>query len=226
MRLFRIFILFFFLYSFSCKANNEKVFSEFLNRRIYFFNYGIEKILFYPWVNIYSNKVPLFFKNRLRDFFKNAYDFQNFFVNIFFSNIKNINLSLHRLLINNSVGIIGFFDLAFLFNFYYEEITLDSSFYKNSFFLFLPLLGPTNSKEFIFFTFNQFFTPHLYLFKDITLYYFFEAINRKSELLLDINFIDKNMLDAYSFIKDIYIQNNCYINNISDYDDFLFNSID
>lgn len=210
-----------FILMLSCFAKGNNDFSELCNRRIYSFNYGIEKILFFPVTSVYSNVLPSVVKNKSTNFFKYINDFQKSSNFIFMSNKINNNVIFSRLLINTFFGMFGTFDLACFYNFNYEEIKFKNIFcndnYNNSFYLFFPILGPTTFKDIIYLLFAQLFTPCFYYFKRLSLYYFFEIINIKSEIFLDMIFVDKNMIDPYSYVKDAYFQNNLRSNMVDDF---------
>ncbi len=199
------FFLIFLIYNTNCTFSSEKDIFSFLNKRMYFVNYGIEKILFSPFLNFYSNNIPLCIKSGLRNFLRNSNDYKNFYINVFDFNLFNIKLIFSRVLSNTFFGIFGIFDFANHFGFFYKDYKSEKIF-KDIKFLFFPILGPLTFNNFIFFVFCQVLTPHVYLFNDLTIYYFFDVINKKEEIFLNLEFVDKNMLDPFLFIKDFYFQ--------------------
>lgn len=212
-------IIFIFIFSFFHDLNSS--FIESLNKRFYSFNYGIEKILFYPANVVYLNSISSFFRNANSNFFKNAYDFQKT-SNFFYKSVKlNNNLIFSRLSINTFFGIFGIFDLASFYKFNHEKFEYKNIIYNNDngYYLFLPIFGPCTLRDLYYLLISQFFTPYFYFFDYLYLYYFFEIINIKYNLFIDIIFVEKNMINPYSFIKDAYYQNNSFS---SDLDDFCY----
>ena len=182
---------------------------EFLNRRVYSFNRGIDKVFLNPCTEFYLNVCPTFLSSKIDNFFSNLYDIQNVFLNLFFFKFGEFNNFLCKVLINSTFGFLGIINLSYNFNF-----TSITSFFNMSFFPFnidkkyiiLPFIGPGLTN----YNFNllifQLCNPLFYIFNDLSFFYFFTLILKKSIIYFDINFFHLNFLDGYSFLKNIYFQ--------------------
>jgi len=220
-------ILFFFILFFSgfkTYSFSDNNFFEFLNRRIYSFNRGIDSVLLDKASTIYINIMPKYFKKNFGFFFDNMSEIQNCFNGLILNNVNYFKISFSRFIINSTFGLCGFFDLASSVNIppnklEFRDILINFG-YNNSSYIFLPVIGPGTLRDDIGLFVTQLFTLQFYFIDKLSIYYFFEIINKKSQILFDSNFFDKNMLDGYSFLKDVFLQNINYKDNKLD-NDFL-----
>ena len=181
---------------------------EFINRRIYAFNRGIDYILTDPATKIYVNIVPKFITNRIDDFFKNSEEIQNLIVYYKILNKEDFYYHVSRIMINSTFGLLGLFDIAKKIKKPYKEYNLNNIFlFHKSSYIMIPVIGPGTLKNTIFLLTTQIFNPYIYIFKDLIIFYFLEIINKKSQIMFDNMFFHKNFIDSYSFLKDIYMQN-------------------
>lgn len=196
-------------------SSNIKIFDsdeydriENLNRRIYAFNRGIDYILINPIIKIYINVVPEFLKNRINNFFRHANELQNILIYLIVLDRKEFYLYINRIIINSTLGLLGIFDVAAKMKIPYKTHDLDKIllFYKSRYMI-LPIIGPGSFKNNIFLLSTQIFNPYIYIFNNMAIYYLLEIINERSKIMLDNDFFYKNMIDGYSFLKDIYMQN-------------------
>lgn len=207
------YVLFIFLFIFVLFFNSNTLSSdklELLNRRIYAFNRGIDKVFLNSCVETYINVVPESLALKINNFFSNLFDVQNLFLNLFLLKFKNFDKILPKVIINSTFGFLGFFDLAEKFNLNVEFI---SFFNMKSFpiilskkYIFLPVIGPGLTMYNLNILILQLFNPFFYIVNNLSFFYFIDLINKKSQIYFDSNFFHINFLDGYSFLKDIYFQ--------------------
>ena len=85
---------------------------EAFNRRMYHFNYEIERIIITPIVNTYKFITPDFVENRVSNFFKNAKVLNTMANSAFQFKGRKSMRALGRFTINTVLGLGGLFDVA------------------------------------------------------------------------------------------------------------------
>ncbi|WP_427171425.1 VacJ family lipoprotein [Fusobacterium nucleatum] len=124
---------------------------EAFNRRMYHFNYQIERLLITPIVNTYKFITPDFVEDRISNFFKNT-KVLNTMVNstLQFKGRKSMR-ALGRFTINTILGLGGLFDVASKMGMPkpYEDFGLTLAYYGVSRgpYLVLPILGPAYLRD-------------------------------------------------------------------------------
>ncbi len=181
------------------------------NRRIYSFNRGVDKILLDPSVVCYMKIMPDFFKKNYNNFFKNIFEIKDISFILFYFNFKINYYKCVRIIINSMFGLFGMYDISCVLGMISCNILYDRFIkcYK-SIFLILPIIGPCTISGIFVLLISQIFNPCLYFIDDVFIYYFFEIINKKSDLMFDGNFFYNTMTDGYAFLKDVYFQNNVF----------------
>ncbi len=199
-----LFILFFNSDTFSSKS------LEIFNRRVYSFNRGIDKVFLNPCTEIYITVLPSVMASNIDNFFSNLSDIQNIFLNLFFLRFDEFNKAFSKVLINSTFGFLGFINLSSNF-----ELDITSTlFFNMSFFpvslskkyMLLPLVGPGSTMHNFNLLIFQFFNPFFHIFNNLSFFYFVDLISKKSNMHFDSNFFHANILDGYSFLKDVYFQ--------------------
>lgn len=210
-----IFLIFLFLF-FGIKFDDTvdyKVFDSF-NRRVYAFNRGFDKVVLDPSVSIYINLTPVVVENSINNFFKNVSEIQNFTFFFLLKDSDSMLNSFSRFAINTTYGFFGFFDLASRVDLFYKYADLKSLFnkygYIDSIYIMFPFVGPGTIKNNFSLLFAQVLNPCFYILNNFVFYCFFEIVRKKSLIVFDGEFFHKSMFDGYSFLKDIYMQNNFY----------------
>lgn len=171
--------------------------SDSLNRKIYSFNRGFERVLVNPSLNFYFDILPVNIKLNINNFFYMCESTQYFFILLLNNNFKFC-LQYGFFLLNSlAISNFSFDDYRVLFN--------------QSLYVFSPFIGPGFLGNYIFIFSIQFLNLFLYFYNEFLLYYFFYIINKKSYLNYDLNFFHSIVLDGYSFLKDIYFQTKIFI---------------
>lgn len=190
-----------------------KVF-DFFNRRIYAFNRGVDKIVLDPSVSVYINLTPVIVENSVNNFFKNISEIQNLTFFFLLKDTDGMLNSFSRFVINTTFGFLGFFDLASRVDLFYRYVDLKNLFnkygYIESTYIMLPFIGPGTIKNNFSLLVAQILNPCFYVLNNFVFYCFFEIVRKKSLIVFDGEFFHKSMFDGYSFLKDIYMQNNFY----------------
>jgi len=220
----RIFLFFVLFYLCVFNISNFKI-DDSLNRRIYSFNRGFDKSFLNPSVTIYIKVCPSFIDNSLSNFINNMSEVNNLFFLFFKSDLNSITNSLYRFFLFFYFGFLGFLDIAQLNSKSYRsfdfQIFMFLSGFKDFIYMMIPFVGPST----LYFNFGliilHVINPYFYFFDTVFFYYFLEILNKKSIVVFDINFFHSVMIDGYTFLKDIYLQNIESLFNI-DSDNFLF----
>ena len=131
-------------------ADEADPFEEF-NRRMYHFNYEIERIVITPIVNTYKFITPDFVENRVSNFFKNAKVLNTMANSAFQFKGRKSMRALGRFTINTVLGLGGIFDVASKMGMPkpYEDFGLTLAYYGvgRGPYLILPILGPTYLRD-------------------------------------------------------------------------------
>lgn len=206
----RILFLFIFVYFCFFNLSNLKI-EDSLNRRIYSFNRGFDKSFLNNSLTIYIKVCPSFLDKSFENFFKNISEVTNLYFLFLKSNVTGITNSLYRFFLNFYFGFCGFFDIAIFYGKYYSNFDFQTymffSGFKDFVYMMIPMVGPGTLYFNFGLIFSHFLNPFFYFFDYIFLYYFFEILNKRSTVFFDVNFFHGVMLDGYTFLKDIYIQN-------------------
>ena len=204
--IFIIFLLFFFSTQCNDKCQNNLL--ESINRRIYSFNRGVDKILLIPSSSAYINFIPQAINDKINNFYTNIFEIQNLFFYLIFYNFEHFLVSFSRVTINSTLGLFGLFDISKKSNLLYKDFNFNIIFqtYKSTYMM-LPIIGPGTIRTNVYLLCTQILNPIIYIFNRLAVYYFLEIIVKRSTLMFDTTFFHKTMLDGYSFLKDIYIQN-------------------
>lgn len=121
------------------------------NKRMYYFNYQIEKLVISPIVNTYKFITPDFVEDRVSNFFKNAKVLNTMANSAFQFKGRKSMRALGRFTINTILGLGGLFDVASKMGMPkpYEDFGLTLAHYGvgRGPYLILPILGPTYLRD-------------------------------------------------------------------------------
>ncbi|MGL4425827.1 MAG: MlaA family lipoprotein [Cetobacterium sp.] len=122
-----------------------------MNRRIYYFNYYLDKYVLIPTVNTYDYLTPKIVQRRVSKFFSNLQEINTFLNSILQLEGKKATITLVRFGINSTVGVLGLFDVATSLDLpkNYEDFGLTLAKYGigNGPYLVLPGFGPSNLRD-------------------------------------------------------------------------------
>ncbi len=228
----KIIIIKLLIVSFSTIAlSNTKDCFEKVNRAVFTFNMGLDKVVFKPVAKGYSH-LP----GPIKKGVKNATNNVSYFVQIpnqflqgkFKDGIKDTG----RFLINTTLGILGIFDPASKIGLKKNENedygqTLGSWGVGHGCYIVLPVLGPTTLRDSVGKVGNVFLDP-FYLStvgnKNLLLgnnlgdqTYWGETVldktNWRAENIQTLEDLEKNSVDLYSSVRSLYLQRRDYLTN-------------
>ena len=122
-----------------------------LNRRIYYFNYYLDKYILIPAVNTYEFVTPKFVQKGVSNFFSNLQEINTFINSVLQLEGRKATITFVRFGINSTIGILGLFDVASALELprTYEDFGLTLAKYGvgNGPYLVLPGFGPSNLRD-------------------------------------------------------------------------------
>ena len=230
MKFFYLFIFIFYISNISANEINDPY--ENFNRKTYQFNENLDEKIAKPIAEIYS-KFPPPIKNGVTNFFNNLEEVDTFINQLLQGKPKESLNDLTRFIINSTIGLAGFIDVASKIGLERHEEdfgqTLGVWGVGQGPYIMLPVLGPSTLRDsfsrpvssFLSVTFHMTETDVNIALKSI------DAIETR-ERLLEVESLLSG--DKYSFVKDAYIQSINYEvkdgidvedDFIDDMDDFL-----
>jgi len=230
MKFFYLLIFIFYISDISAKEINDPY--ENLNRKTYEFNENLDEKIAKPIAELYS-KFPPPIKNGVTNFFNNLEEVDTFINQLLQGKPKESLNDLTRFIINSTIGLVGFIDVASKIGLERHEEdfgqTLGVWGVGQGPYIMLPVLGPSTLRDtfsrpvssFLSVTFHMTETDVNIVLKSI------DAIETR-ERLLEVESLLSG--DKYSFVKDAYIQSIYYEvkdgidvedDFIDDMDDFL-----
>lgn len=122
-----------------------------LNRRIYYFNYYLDKYLLIPTVTAYETVTPNFMQKGVSNFFSNLQEISTFINSLLQFEGRKATIAFTRFGINSTLGILGLFDVASALELpkVYEDFGLTLAKYGvgNGPYLVLPGFGPSSLRD-------------------------------------------------------------------------------
>jgi phospholipid-binding lipoprotein MlaA len=184
---------------------------EGFNRKIHSFNRGVDKAVFRPVASGYDRIMPDAPQRGVRNFFNNLswpVDFVNLILQ---GRFRDSITQTGRFLINSTVGLAGFFDIATRSGYpdFNEDLgqTMAKWGWKDSNYLVLPFLGPRTVRD----TLGQSMYGYLH-----PISYYAREKNNYVPLVVDLITLRAELLpldediraaeDPYVLIRDVYLQ--------------------
>jgi len=208
----------------SSKENNSKEVKdcfESVNRGIFAFNQGLDKIIFKPLSKGYR-KLPQPVRSGTSNVLGNLGNVVTIPNNILQGQIKDAGINSFRLIVNSTLGIAGIFDVAS----YYGLKKRDKEDYGQTFgtwgvgegcYFVLPVLGPTTVRDSVGSLVNvlggdawynvtvandtQYFNEADYYLSRVT-----SGIDFRAKNLESFNSLEKTSIDLYASIRSLYLQ--------------------
>ena len=185
---------------------------EAYNRKIHSFNMGLDRVILRPVAKGYDIIMPDAPQRGVRNFFKNlAYPVT--FINLILQGKFEDSLTATgRFLMNSSVGVLGFFDVATKVDIpkFDEDFgqTLAVWGWKDSRYLVMPLFGPYTARDFIGRGFYGYFHPISFAVREYNNYIplVVDLITLRAELLPFQAELDAAS-DPYVLVRDVWLQN-------------------
>jgi phospholipid-binding lipoprotein MlaA len=190
---------------------------ESMNRSVFSFNDKLDRIVLKPVATVYRDVVPSFARQGVHNFFGNLSDVWSAVNNALSGRKRETGDSISRVFVNTTVGVLGLFDVATDLKIERHKAdfgtTLGRWGVKPGPYVVLPLLGPATLR-------GVAALPVDYS-ANLT-NQFTEAATRDTLTLLNVvdvratylgasNAVDGAALDGYSFIRDVYLQRQRYL---------------
>jgi phospholipid-binding lipoprotein MlaA len=181
------------------------------NRKIHAFNTGFDKAIFRPVAKGYDYIMPDAPQRGVRNFFRNLGYPVTLLNSLLQGNMERAFTSTGRFLMNSSIGLLGFFDVATKVGIpsYEEDFgqTLATWGWEDSRYLVMPFLGPYTVRDLLGRSFYGYFHPINYMIREHDNYWplVIDLITLRAELLPLQPDIDA-AADPYVLIRDVYLQ--------------------
>jgi phospholipid-binding lipoprotein MlaA len=181
------------------------------NRKIHAFNKGFDKAIFRPVAKGYDYVMPDAPQRGVRNFFRNLNYPVTLLNSLLQGKMERAFTATGRFLMNSSIGLLGFFDVATKVGIpYYDEDfgqTLAVWGWKNSRYLEMPFIGPYTVRDLAGRSFYGYAHPISYAIREHDNYWPLvgDLISLRAELLPLQADIDA-AADPYVLIRDVYLQ--------------------
>ncbi len=180
---------------------------ERVNRKIFQFNDTVDEYLAEPIANAYKAITPQFVRTGIFNFYNNL-ETANTIVNAFLQGKPRQGLdNTGRLLVNSTLGLAGFVDVAKYLNLEHNDEDFDQTLalwgLPSGPYLVLPFLGPTTVRGIPGILFDTAANPTSYVGIPVQLLY---LLNARANAQGALQFIDEAALDRYLFTRESFLQ--------------------
>lgn len=185
---------------------------EKINRKIFRFNQGVDRVFFKPLSNHTDGLVPVPVTLGVRNFFSNLGDVGIAINNLLQGKFKHALSDGGRLLVNTTMGLGGLFDVATLMKLekHYEDFgqTFGKWGVSSGPYLVVPLFGPSSVRDAVGLVGDYAVDPVLYApeVEVVVALFVLRAVNMRSDLLTVTEIMDQAALDPYAFERDSWLQ--------------------
>jgi phospholipid-binding lipoprotein MlaA len=197
------------------------------NRVMYSFNDLVDKTVLKPTATLYVKIVPKPVTKGIGNFFSNVDTVPTIANDLLQANFYQATSDSWRLIINTTIGIGGFFDVATNMGLEHNTEDLGLTFarwgYKHSNYLVLPFLGPLTVRDALAWPINyEFLTVYPYVNPVRTRYiiYGISLVSKRADLLHYQDVFQQAAIDKYAFMRNAYLQRRAYLiernNQLSD----------
>ncbi len=185
---------------------------EGFNRAMYAFNDGLDRAIIKPLAKGYQAITPEPVDRGVTNFFSNLGDVGSAVNNTLQFKLARASSDVFRVLINSTVGIFGFIDVASHLHLerYGEDFgqTLGYWGVGPGPYLVLPVFGPRNIRDTVGLVVDWKLDPVNYVDPDEWKYglHVLRAVDKRADLLGASNVLEEAALDEYVFVRDAYLQ--------------------
>ena len=196
-----------------CASNgNPRDPLEPLNRAIYSFNDGFDKVIAKPAAEAYRFVLPNFVRTGVSNFFSNLNDVIVMLNSLLQGKFTQGVSDFARLFVNTTVGVLGMFDVA---------TELDLQKHNEDFgqtlgywgigdgpYVVLPFLGPSSARDTVGWVGDFYAWPVTYVEDDTTRWILIGVrfVGLRADLLEASKILETAALDPYVFVRDAYLQ--------------------
>ena len=195
-----------------CATTSPRDPLEPMNRAIYSFNDGVDRALFKPVAEGYRAVLPAFVRTGVSNVFANINDVLIALNNLLQGKLVNAISDVGRVLVNTTVGVVGFFDMATHFGLekHNEDFgqTLGYWGIGDGPYLVLPIIGPSNLRDAVA-RIVDFKTDPITYVRSMSLrnsLWGTRALSQRADLLDTSKILETAALDPYEFLRDAYLQ--------------------
>jgi phospholipid-binding lipoprotein MlaA len=185
---------------------------ESFNRAMYKFNNAVDKAYMQPLGKLYNTVAPDPVNQGITNFFSNLNDVTVLINNVLQFKLKQAAQTTGRVVVNSTVGILGFFDVASHMGLEKNREdfgqTLGYWGFGTGPYIVLPLLGPSDARDTVGLVGDVFTDPVMWLHDHdlraglIVL----RAIDKRADMLEETRVLEEAALDSYIFTRDAYLQ--------------------
>lgn len=191
---------------------------ERFNRVMFRFNDALDQFILKPVANVYNAILPKPITKGIGNIFANIDTIPTVFNDVLQANIYQATSDAWRLVINSTVGILGFFDVAAQIGLEPNKedfgLTLAQWGYKDSNYLVVPFLGPSTPRDALGWPVDYYaFSIYPYIHPKIRRYelYALGVVSRRADLLRYQNVMEQLSVDKYVFLRNAYMQRRAYL---------------
>jgi phospholipid-binding lipoprotein MlaA len=184
-----------------------------MNRGVYEFNEGLDKVVLKPVAKGYKAVVPSPLRAGVTNVFGNFADVTTAINGVLQGNLSTAASDFGRIAINSTVGFFGVFDVASRLGMQKHRKdfgqTLGKWGVQNGPYLVLPLLGPSTFRDAVGWLGDYFTDPEFYLVTqspETWIVFGTRVINVRANLLDTERVLDLAAIDKYAFLRDAYLQ--------------------
>lgn len=183
-----------------------------MNRAIYSFNDGVDKVVTKPLAQAYQAVFPAVVRTGISNVFSNINDIVVALNNLLQGKIGPAFSDISRVMINTTVGILGIMDVATDLGIEKNDEdfgqTLGYWGIGDGPYLVLPFLGPRNLRDTVGLIVDWETDPTSYIDpnRDRNAVQGFRLVTRRAELLNASKVLEVAAIDEYEFLRDAYLQ--------------------
>ena len=188
---------------------------ENVNRKIFSFNQGLDKVLLKPVAKAYKKVTPKLVDTSIGNFFSNLGDVSNAINNTLQGKFGDAVSDTERFVFNSTFGFAGLVDVASAAGIkkHDEDFgqTLATWGVGSGPYVMLPFLGPSTIRDAAAkVSVDRFTDPTTYSDENISLF-ILETVKKRSDFLAQEEVIDGLSDDTYSALRDVWIQNRDFL---------------
>ena len=201
------------VFSQESESNNIDPF-EGINRVVFNISDDLDQAVLRPAAEFYSEYTPLFLKNGITNVFSNLSEVDTIVNQLLQGKVWYAAQDTGRFVINSTVGIAGFFDIASRAGLekHDEDFgqTLGYWGVPTGFYLFVPFLGPTTLRDMLAKPTSWFLSGNFSVSDEEASIFLnvLDVIETRERLLIAENLI---VGDKYDFVRDAYLQSREYL---------------
>lgn len=185
---------------------------EGFNRGVFAFNDVFDRFLFKPLAQIYGFLMPNFFKDNIRNAFRNFNEPVVLANDLLQFNSGNAMVTTSRFIVNSTIGIAGLFEVADSWGLEPHPADFGQTLYSYGSgpgpYLVLPFLGPSTVRDGTGLLVNIFLHPRTYLLgtsPNLGLTGGI-ALVRRENLIVSLDDLRENSIDYYAALRSAYFQ--------------------